>query len=246
MKMGEKEQTCLDSVRNILRTKKCNKYLDEDVVIIENILTAKENEQANDFPDFICKNGFIEHFQVSASGETKKGSLYKQEESCFERQSNETLVNKKDEYLNSIFEPNTLTTYENTLSYDKSTYENYVQAFKKNFESHIDSLKKYHGSKENGTFLIEQVDGSLFIDGAVPYKPYSLSIDKELLQYVYQYKDYLTYVLFTDGESCEIIKLSLIPKILSNVKDGIKFKAGRMTSTNLLLCVDIDLEKINE
>lgn len=72
MKRGEKEQTCLDSVRNILRTKKCNKYLDEDVVIIENILTAKENEQANDFPDFICKNGFIEHFQVSASGETKK------------------------------------------------------------------------------------------------------------------------------------------------------------------------------
>ena len=153
---------------------------------------------------------------------------------------------KKDEYLNSIFEPNTLTTYENTLSYDKSTYENYVQAFKKNFESHIDSLKKYDGSKENGTFLIEQVDGSLFIDGAVPYKPYSLSIDKELLQYVYQYKDYLTYVLFTDGESFEIIKLSLIPKILSNVKDGIKFKAGRMISTNLLLCVDIDLEKINE
>lgn len=46
MKRGEKEQTCLDSVRNILRTKKCNKYLDEDVVIIENILTAKENEQA--------------------------------------------------------------------------------------------------------------------------------------------------------------------------------------------------------
>lgn len=246
MKRGEKEQTCLDSVRNILRTKNCKKYLDGDVVIIENILTAKENEQANDFPDFICKNGFIEHFQVSASGETKKGSLYKQEESCFERQSNETLVNKKDEYLNSIFEPNTLTTYENTLSYDKSTYENYVQAFKKNFESHIDSLKKYDGSKENGTFLIEQVDGSLFIDGAVPYKPYSLSIDKELLQYVYQYKDYLTYVLFTDGESFEIIKLSLIPKILSNVKDGIKFKAGRITSTDLLLCVDIDLEKINE
>ena len=64
----------------------------------------------------------------------------------------------------------TLTTYENTLSYEKSTYENYVQAFKKNFESHIDSLKKYDGSKENGTFLIEQVDGSLFIDGAVPYQ----------------------------------------------------------------------------
>ena len=31
MKRGEKEQTCLDSVRNILRTKKCNKYLDEEV-----------------------------------------------------------------------------------------------------------------------------------------------------------------------------------------------------------------------
>ena len=246
MKRGEKEQTCLDSVRNILRTKKCNKYLDGDVVIIENILTAKGNEQANDFPDFICKNGFIEHFQVSASGEIKKGSLYKQEESCFERQSNEALVNKRDEYLNSIFEPNTLTTYENTLSYDKSTYENYVKAFKKNFESHIDSLKKYDGLKENGAFLIEQVDGSMHVDGAASYMPYSLFIDKELLQYVYQYKDCFTYVLFTDGERCEIIKLSLIPKILSNVKDGIKFKAGRMTSTNLLLCVDIDLEKINE
>ena len=246
MKRGEKEQACLDSVRNILRAKNRKKYLDGDAVIIENILTAKENEQANDFPDFICKNGFIEHFQVSASGETRKGSLYKQEESCFEGQSNETLVNKKDEYLNSIFKPNALTIYQSTLKYDKSTYENYAEAFKKNFESHIDSLKKHDESKENGTFLIEQVDGSLFIDGAVPYKPYSLSIDKELLQYVYQYKDYLTYVLFTDGESCEIIKLSLIPKILSNVKDGIKFKAGRMISTNLLLCVDIDLEKINE
>lgn len=246
MKRGEKEQACLDSVRNILRTKKCEKHLDGDAVIIKNILTVKENEQANDFPDFICKNGFIEHFQVSASGETKKGSLYKQEESCFERQSNETLGNKKDEYLNSRFESNTLTMHQSTLCYDKSTYENYVKAFKKNFESHIDSLKKYDGSKENGTFLIEQVDGSLYVDGAVPYMPYSLSIDKELLQYVYQYKDYLTYVLFTDGERCEIIKLSWIPKILSNVKDGTKFKVGRMTSTNLLLCVDIDLEKTNE
>ena len=243
MKRGEKEQLCLDSVRKILRTKNCKNYLDEDAVIIENILTAQENEQANNFPDFICQNGFIEHFQVSASGETKKGFLYKQEESCFERQSNESIDNKKVEYLNSIFKSNTLITYESTLQYDKNRYENYVKCFKKNFESHIDSLKKYDGSKDNGAFLIEQVDGNLFVDEAAPYMPYSLSIDKKLLQYVYQYRDFLTYVLFTNGERCEIIKLSLIPKILSKVKDGIKFKAGRMISVKLLSCIDIDLEK---
>ena len=85
---GEKEQKCLDTVKSLLKGR--NNYLgclDENDSLIKNMHLAHANEQASNFPDFLFEGGFIEHFQVSVSKETAKGSSFKQEASKFKIQT---------------------------------------------------------------------------------------------------------------------------------------------------------------
>ena len=111
--------------------------------------------------------------------------------------------------------------------------------FKRNFENHIDSLQKYNGQK--GIFLIEQTGGMLFIDGTYPTVSYSLFFDKNLLEYIYKFKDVLQYVVFTNGEYVDIVKLGRIPKIMQYVPKEISFKAGRMCSIKLQCFIDLQM-----
>lgn len=81
MKRGEREQECLYQVREILRTKVCFLCVEKIEDIVSDIMSAKPNRHANDFPDFVFEGGFIEHFQVTAAKETTKGSSFRKKES---------------------------------------------------------------------------------------------------------------------------------------------------------------------
>ena len=98
MVKGEKELYCLNKVKSFIS-------LEDDALInnsfgllenerkeiIEIINEAKPNPSSSEFPDFIFNDGFIEHFQVTSSKVTKKGSTHTKKESEFNRKvENET------------------------------------------------------------------------------------------------------------------------------------------------------------
>ena len=116
-----------------------------------------------------------------------------------------------------------------------------MNSFKRNFEKHIESLKKYDGQKQKGVFLIEQTDGGLYIDGAPSYESYSLFFDKDLLEYAYEFKDILQYIVFTNGRCVDFIKIDRIPKVIQYVPKEITVKAGRMCSVKLQCFLDIQM-----
>lgn len=77
--VGEKEQRCLNTVIRSLNSevsiKKYFGLLKEDIDEINDILkTTKANEQKSKFPDFVFKNGFVEHFQITSSKTNKNGA----------------------------------------------------------------------------------------------------------------------------------------------------------------------------
>ena len=234
MMRGEQEQKCLDSVKSILKTRKnCLGCLDENDEFFDYVNTAQANTQASRFPDFVFEGGFIEHFQVSTAKETSKGSAFKREEDEYKRQTEKDCQEYTRQWKSEPFRPNTITTIPYELTFDKNSYEYFMVSFKRNFENHIDSLKKYNGQKEKGIFLIEQTGGMLFIDGTYPTVSYSLFFDKNLLEYIYKFKDVLQYVVFTNGEYVDIVKLGRIPKIMQYVPKEISFKAGQTCSITL-------------
>lgn len=87
--------------------------------------------------------------------------------------------------------------------------------------------------------MIEQETSMIFIEGRYPVDSYTLYQDKTLLEYIYQFKDVLQYVIYTDGNIVDIVQLSLIPELLSRIPKEIKFKAGRTTATTLQCFMDI-------
>lgn len=239
---GEQEEKCLNTVRSILRTRKnCLGCLDENDNLLQNINLAQANEQASKFPDFVFEGGFIEHFQVSASQETSKGSSFKQKESEFKRQMKKDCQKNQLQWMSEPFRSNTITTIPHELKFETNSYEYFVDSFKRNFENHIESLKKYGGQKEEGIFLIELTDASLFVDGTYPTETYSLFHDKNLMEYLFTFNGVLKYVVFTNGEYLDLVKISNIPKIMKYVPNEIVFKAGSTRSITLQCFIDIQM-----
>ena len=242
MMRGEQEQKCLDSVKSILKTRKnCLGCLDENDEFFDCINTAQANTQASQFPDFVFEGGFIEHFQVSTAKETSKGSAYKREEDEYKRRTEEDSQENVRQWKNEPFRPNTITTIPHELTFDKNSYEYFVDSFKRNFEKHIESLQKYNGQKEKGIFLIEQISAMLFIDGTYPAEPYSLFLDRNLLEYLYGFRGVLQYVVFTNGEYVDIVKLGRIPKIEHYAPEKIAFIAGRTCIIKLQCFIDLQM-----
>lgn len=213
----------------------CHKYyfglLEEDRKQIEQILRiAQPNEKTSEFPDFKFDYGYIEHFQVSSSKLTRKGAEHIREINCFVSK-----INMETESLKQA--------WNETPSFDKVRSKQWakdnpnhshsflINSFKKHWENHIDSLNKYTGNKDVGIFMIEYTDFALTMVENV-YKEwiigmshgdmrnqenfhcYRLTRDRILLNFIYQYKDKIKYVIFVYHEGFEIIRLENIPYLL--------------------------------
>ena len=91
--------------------------------------------------------------------------------------------------------------------------------------------KKYAGSKQIGIFMVEYPEFALamcenvyhdWIDGMSQgdmreqekFKEYRLSRDKKLLEYIYQFKDEIQYVIFLNQARIEVIPALRIYHIL--------------------------------
>lgn len=192
----------------------------EDRIEVLNILRkAKENEDVSKFPDFVFDNGFIEHFQITSSRETKKGAEQVKKEKEFEKEFKQ----KQQEFIKMCeAEPSfdTVRSCSSSMELPPHDYQYLTKSVKLNFEHHLKSLDKYTGNKEIGVFLIESSELALNMveifndwkDGIssgdiVPqvFLCYRLSRDKDLLNYFYGFKSKLKYIFYcyTDYEQDE-------------------------------------------
>ena len=173
---------------------------DDFIEILNAIRTAKENINESEFPDFLLENGFIEHFQITASKENRKGSAEKIDLAMFNKRIDDE-VNEFYRYCNEKPSYNQVRSKEwvrdNLPEY---SYENLKFSFISNFEKHLKSLEKYNGKKDLSVFLIENEEVNLemyentHIDTKKPifarqehFIRYMLSRDKNMLNYIYNF-----------------------------------------------------------
>ena len=233
--VGEKEQRCLNTVIRSLKSegslKKYFGLLKDDIDEINDILkTAESNEKLSEFPDFVFKNGFIEHFQITSSKTNKDGAKQLEELSRFKNKV-EKATQRLEEEWNDNPDCNKIRSESWAMKYPEHSYKYLCKSFKRNWENHIASYNKYKGNKQIGIFMVEYSDLVLTMyenvytdwincmtngDFREPEKVkfYRLTRDKNLLEYIYSFKEDIKYVFFVYGKDCEIIKLESIPYLL--------------------------------
>lgn len=232
MARGEKEQACFSLVQQYLHTEV--KYFGcsaQDVDNIEKIFkNSFPNPQSSLFPDFIFENGFVEHFQISSGQNTKNGSEHKRDHSKFESDFDEGEKNFKEELSkNPAF--GECKTFSSTMHYKNHSYDNLVDSLKKSWTHHINSMQGYEGNKEIGIFLIEynEMGLSMMEDCFAGCKSglryddlyeqehisdYRLSRDKNMLNYLYQQRDGIQYIIYVCSHFIDIIATKNISEIL--------------------------------
>ncbi|OUQ35299.1 hypothetical protein [Faecalibacterium sp. An122] len=238
---GEQESRCLDRVREHLYGDKIRFFCRDWRMVASILERAKPNLEASKFPDFVFRDGFIEHFQITASKENKKGSCHKQKQAEFHREM-DGIQDKLRQELEQMPLPmkNTISTTSYEMIPPEYSYKMFQSSFRENWGHHICSLKKYTGAKNIGIFLVEYV-GPLFKtmrEGEFVHF-YQLQEDVAMLHFLDAYKAWISYVVFTDGQFCEVIDLQQIPLLMEQAPKDISFEAGRYRESNLITGVDI-------
>lgn len=241
----QQEKECFELVKKLAKDK-------NDTRLFTFLNRATANPESSLFPDFLFNGGFIEHFQVSAANENKKGSEHNIAVNEFEQESDAAFEQEKNEFLQSPPRKNpVIGTYDlkvvkHEMVCPAYSYESFAKSFKRNFEKHIKSLQKYKGDKSIGIFLIELVGANITIMRNNYIREfYRLAVDRELLTYINQYAEYLKFIIFISTDKYEIIELNEIPKLLNNIPQGLTFDVGNFINERLCLFIDI-LEDENE
>lgn len=234
---GEEESACLSAIQNALKGIPKNQSLicklrPQKQETVRHIISAKPNPQSSLFPDFIFDGGFIEHFEVTASKEGKKGSELRKEESKFEHFSADCFEDFRKEF--DQLPPNRMISQSPEMVFEESSYEYFFVSFQKNWQHHIDSLEKYDGEKKFGIFLIEN-NGATFKqmkDGRYLGDLYQLHLDRKLLEFMLPFQKQIQCVIFRDAQNFEILETERIPELLTKIPKGLYFEAGRVIVTN--------------
>ncbi len=193
--MRGNELACLNRVKDSFINRFAIKKVfdNSDYLTMKSILSsARQNENHNDFPDFFFDGGIIEHFEVTASDETRKGSQYKIDDAYCQREKDKRFKQLDKEFIESPHHPGTMRTETVEDTHECFSYGSLIKSFKRNVEHHLDSLKKSKYVNEVVIFLIEQQGASLgvYINN-VFNRFYKLSEDKNILEYI---KEILTDV----------------------------------------------------
>ncbi len=254
MERGKIEKNCFDYLKSVVLSNNniCYVCSVKDRSLIENIFqTAIPNPEPSKFPDFIFDSGFVEHFEVTSSHSNRKGSKMKIEQYRLQKEAEAKEEELKAEMnVTPCYEGKTIMT---DIWYSKHSYDDFCLSFKKNWENHIDSLDKYSGDKSIGVFMVEYNDSALVLNAVFPdvktgilygdllkkpeYNGYRLTHDSVMLEYIYQFKEKIKYVVFFNNSDlqekrCEIICVENIPEILKIVKGKYQFHCVLIGSTH--------------
>lgn len=205
--------------------------LETDRNEFEQILRKAElNQKLSSFPDFVFANGFIEHFQVTSSAVTRKGSNHAKKESEFKHRVEDETEKIEDEW-NQMPSFDEVRSKSWAFTNPTHSHDFLLASFKSNWEHHMDSYRKYNGAKEVGIFMVEYPEFALamsenvycdWINGMAQgdmreqekFKEYRLSRDKKLLEYIYQFREQIKYVIFVNRVRYEVIRTENIPYLL--------------------------------
>ena len=231
--------------------------LREDRSEFANIIrTARPNPSESEFPDFIFKNGFIEHFQITSSRVTCKGATHARKISDFQRKikdETDTLEEKwnKEPCFDKVRSKSW------TFQNPEHNHDFLMDSFKRNWEHHFESWKKYSGEKEIGIFLIEYPEIALAMCEAMyedwisgmsqgdlheqqSFKDFRLSRDKDLLKYMYKFKDEIKYVIFLNSVRCEVVCTENIPYLLRLMPWDYIIYPLQIFSTSTISCITVE------
>ena len=127
------------------------------------------------------------------------------------------------------------------MRYDQNSYRFFFDSFKKNWTHHIKSFEQYDGEKRVGVFLIESEATSFkeMINGKYSGRLYRIQDDKDLLEFIFPYRDQIQYVIFEGAQLFEIIEIDLIPELIKRIPNGLSFDPGVQYITNLQIGIII-------
>lgn len=215
------EKNCLSIVNNNMIKKNCFGLSNNQYMEVKKWLSEAKPNSKNKFPDFIFSEGFIEHFAVTSSLENRKGAKQKRESNTFKKSSEANFLGNLSSY------EKTLLSHSYVRKFEEHTHLNVVNSIKKNWTKHIESHDKNYSTTGHGIFLIEYIDTN--IETAVSrenkpveiFKTYRISVDKDMLNWIYSFKEKIEYVIFVNLvlPSIEIIKIDRIPELIVRISD---------------------------
>lgn len=220
----------LEKIRDYFELELNVGFSGNDLNTIKNLIFSvlpNDTDSKTVFPDFVCNDGFVEHFHVTSGESNRKGYNITIEESKMVNDHE----NFKEYVMGALPEENSKILHSNhSTSFWRTgdSLKNFHKSFKTIWDKHILSLKGYEGIKHVACFLVssddvlavkelievEQEDGKKGILGSRRI-PFSLSYDEELLDYIYKFNDLIDYVIYFNKMwgTTEIIPLKNIPEI---------------------------------
>ncbi len=227
---GEREQKCLDWVKENVKNIFYYGFSRENMELFEHCLfAAAANPRNSEFPDFIFKDGIIEHFQITSSRLNRKGSVHQKEYSHYCKNSKNTFQAFQEE-INQNPSFNKVQSKHCFFKQPEHSYEYLKVSFRKIWNSHLEGLKKYSGCKDTAIFLIDYSEFALgmyedvfenlqmglrYDDLRKPqeFSAYRLSRDKSMLDFLYKSKDFIKFVIYRYHDGCEAIQIDNIPEL---------------------------------
>lgn len=241
--LRQNELNCLNKIKDsFLYSKGIKKAFDNsDCLIMESILnSAHQNEKHSDFPDFFFDGGIIEHFEVTASDETCKGSQYKIDDAYCQRENEKYFKQLDKEFLESPRHPGLATTHTVEDTHECFSYESFVKSFKRNAEHHLKSLRNSEYVDQVVVFLIEQESARLGVYvNDVFNRFYKLSEDKKLLQYIKETLVDVNYIIFNATDAYEIIDISKSDLMIARAKENLNIRGGTQKNVSVKFHIDL-------
>ena len=214
--------------------------------LLKYFLDATPSLEEARFPDFLFVGGLIEHFQVSAARENRKGSQHNISEIKFQRDNAELYKRKYGGFIESSFNPG-FNVYgcSRESDYGEYCYKYFAESFKKNLDNHIDSLRKHNDKSCMRIFMVQYVGARLFIRNNGNFlRFYKFTDDKFLLNYLMKYKKDLDYLLIVYNDDIDVIDLAKIDSLIDLAPQNIDIGVGRYRQVGLNLFIDIDLNEL--
>lgn len=217
------EQSCLDFVKNNMSDENFFGLSNKQHIELRNWINEAKPNFDNNFPDFVFNDGFIEHFAVTSSAEDRKGAKQKRESNVFKNKSETNFLSNFD----SIKEGEMLFSDSYGRKFEEHTHFNIIKSVKKNWLKHIESYNKNISSPRKGIFLIEYTDINIQTavsrnnEPAEIFDTYRISVDRQLLEWIYIFKEKIDYVIFINivSSSIEIIRIDQIPELIKEILD---------------------------
>lgn len=240
------------SIKTFIESERKNRELGfdegDDINVVNCFKSGVRNEDKNAFPDFVFKNGFVEHFEITSSREKKNGSSQKREDAETEREHREEIDCFEKERAKELLVQETMT-YSHVRE-SKHSHENLLKSLKRNLIKHIGHQKKYAGPNKFKIYLINYSDIALTtLELLTKESPsnkeqlnkneFLIKYDKEALNIIYDFKDYIDYVVFLTKFDYVIIKTTSILNIIESIESDYLFMAGETMTFNFFSKISV-------